>query len=102
MQERVIENLDGREGGENRVVLRLISTKFIPLKGEDRHEQTKMMPIDDNMFFLLFFSFYTFFVCIRDLDNLNLIRQLHFKLETIFTTATAASKHTTHFERGQK
>jgi len=78
MQERVIENLDGREGGENRVVLRLISTKFIPLKGEDRQKQTKMMPIDDNMCFFLFLPLSPYLPSVLRFET-SLIRPQNYK-----------------------
>ena len=39
-------------------------------------------------------------MCIRDLDTINLIWQLDFRLEPIFDTAPAASKNATYFKSG--
>ena len=42
--------------------------------------------------------------CVRDLDELNLVKLScgGFRLTPIFTTAPAASKNDTHFKSGQK
>ena len=44
-------------------------------------------------------TYYT--MCIRDLENLNMIWRLDFKHEPIFATTPATSKNTTHFNSCQ-
>ena len=66
----------------------------VKVKAQNAFDEKHLTPNED------YFCIST--VCIRDLDNLNLIWWLDFRLKPIFAIASAALKNTTHFKRGQK